>query len=240
MYNFYPMKFLFVFAHPDDETFSSGGTIAKLTQNKHQVILITATKGEAGELGNPPITTRDKIAQVREQELRRSTKILGVSDIHFLGLVDGTLRYIKNTNIENKILKIIKEEKPDVVITFDKDGGSNHPDHKAISRATTKVFKDYKNLTKKHVRLYHTAMPRSFIKEFEKKGLGYNAFGKVKGVKDNEITSIININDTLQTKIKALKEHKTQHQDWERFLQRIKDIKVSNEFFKLIDENYLA
>jgi len=57
------MKFLFVFAHPDDETFSSGGTIAKLTKNKHQVILATATKGEAGEPGNPPITTRDKVAR---------------------------------------------------------------------------------------------------------------------------------------------------------------------------------
>src|ERR1035437_269736 len=202
------MKFLFVFAHPDDETFSSGGTIAKLTQNKHKVVLATATKGEAGEPGNPPITTRDKVGEVREQELRRAAKILGISNIHFLGLIDGTLRYIKNSDIENKILKIIKEENPDAVITFDKDGGSNHPDHKAVSRATTKVFKEYKNLAKKHVRLYHTAMPRSFVKEFEKKGLGYNAFGRVRGVKDNEITTIININDTIDTKIKALKEHK--------------------------------
>ena len=234
------MKFLFVFAHPDDETFSSGGTIAKLVKGKHQVVLTTATKGEAGEPGNPPITTRDKVGEVREQELRRAAKILGISNIHFLGLIDGTLRYIKNSEIENKILKTIKEESPDAVITFDKDGGSNHPDHKAVSRATTKVFKEYKNLAKKHVRLYHTAMPRSFVKEFEKKGLGYNAFGRVRGVKDNEITTIVNINDTIDTKIKALKEHKTQHQDWERFIKRIKDAKVSNEFFRLVDENDLA
>ncbi len=234
------MKFLFVFAHPDDETFSSGGTIAKLTQNKHRVVLITATKGEAGEPGNPPITTRDKVGEVREQELRRAAKILGIFNIHFLGLIDGTLRYIKNSDIENKVAKIIAQEKPDVVVTFDKLGGSNHPDHKVISRTATKVFKDYKKLAKKHVRLYHTAMPRSFVKEFEKKGLGYNAFGKVKGVKDNGITTIIDVSATLDTKIKALKEHKTQHQDWERFLKRIKDAKVSNEYFMLIDENELA
>jgi LmbE family N-acetylglucosaminyl deacetylase len=233
------MKFIFVFAHPDDETFSSGGTIAKLTRNKHNVILATATKGEAGEPGNPPITTRDKVGEVREQELRRAAKILGVSKIHFLGLIDGTLRYIKNERLEDKVLKILEEEKPDVVITFDKGGGSNHPDHKAVSRATTKAFKEYKGLTKKYVKLYHTAMPRSFVKEFEKKGLGYSAFGKVKGVKDNEITTIIDIKDTLKTKIKALKEHKTQHQDWERFLGRIKDVKASSEFFKLVDENAL-
>jgi LmbE family N-acetylglucosaminyl deacetylase len=234
------MKFLFVFAHPDDETFSSGGTIAKLTQDKHKVVLATATKGEAGEPGNPPITTRDKVGQVREQELKRAARILGISNIHFLGLIDGTLRYIKNADIERRILNIIEKENPDVVITFDKGGGSNHPDHKAVSRAATKVFKEYKNLAKKHVRLYHTAMPRSFVKEFEKKNLGYNVFGKVRGVKDNDITTIINITDTLQTKIKALKEHKTQHQDWERFLKRTKDVKASNEFFKLVDENELA
>jgi LmbE family N-acetylglucosaminyl deacetylase len=231
------MKFLFVFAHPDDETFSSGGTITKLTRANHKVILVTATKGEAGEPGNPPITTRDKVGEVREQELRRAAKIMGILRIHFLGFIDGKVRYARNKKLQGKILTVLKKEKPDVIITFDKGGGSNHPDHKAVSRATTTVFKEYKNLVKKHVRLYHTAMPRSFVKEFEKKGLGYNAFGKVRGVRDNDITTAININDTLQTKIKALKEHKTQHQDWERFIARTKDAKVSNEFFRLVDEN---
>jgi len=231
------MKFLFAFAHPDDETFSSGGTIAKLTQKKHKVSLITATKGEAGELGNPPITTRDKIGETRAEELRKAAKILGISTIHFLGFIDGKIRFIRNKNLEGKISSILKKEKPDIVITFDKLGGSNHPDHKAISRATTKVFKEYKNLAKKNVKLYHTAMPKSFIKKFEKEGLGYNAFGKVKGVKDSDITTVINIENSLKTKIKALKEHKTQHQDWERFLKRTNIADLKNEFFKLIDEN---
>lgn len=234
------MKFLFVFAHPDDETFSSGGTITKLTQNKHTVNLITATKGEAGEPGNPPITTREKLAEVREQELRRAAKILGISTVHFLGFIDGKLRYARNKKLEGKILAIFKKEKPDVVITFDKTGGSNHPDHKAVSRTTTKVFEEYKNFAKKHVRLYHTAMPRSFVKKFEEADAGYNAFGKVRGTKDNNITTSVNIEKTLQIKIKALKEHKTQHQDWERFLKRVKAADFKYEFFKLIDENELV
>ncbi|MCL6096810.1 MAG: PIG-L family deacetylase [Patescibacteria group bacterium] len=234
------MKFLFVFAHPDDETFSSGGTIAKLTAAKHKVKLITATKGEAGEPGNPPITTREKIGEVREQELRRAAKILGISDIFFLGFIDGKVRYARNKKLEGKILSIFKKEKPDVIITFDKTGGSNHPDHKAIGKATTNVFFDYKGLVDKHVRLYHTAMPRSFVKEFEKQGLGYNAFGKVRGVADKNITTLVDIEKTLNTKIKALKEHKTQHQDWERFLKRMGKIKFQYEFFKLVDENKLA
>jgi LmbE family N-acetylglucosaminyl deacetylase len=123
------------------------------------------------------------------------------------------------------------------VITFDKGGGSNHPDHKAVSRATTKVFEEYKNLAKKHVRLYHTAMPKSYIKLFQKQGLEYNAFGKVKGVRDEGITTVIDIEETIDKKIKALKEHKTQHQDWERFLKRMDKNRFHHEFFKLVDEN---
>ena len=233
------MKFLFVFAHPDDETFSSGGTIVKLTGAKHKVKLITATKGEAGQPGNPPITTREKLGEVREQELRRAAKILGIAEIFFLDYIDGKLRYARNKKLEQKILSIFKKEKPDVVITFDKTGGSNHPDHKAIGRATTNVFFEYKDLTNKHVRLYHTATPRSFIKMFEEKGVGYNAFGKVRGVEDKDITTFVDIEKTLNTKIKALKEHKTQHQDWERFLKRADIAKFKYEFFKLIYEREL-
>lgn len=234
------MKFMFVFAHPDDETFSSGGTIAKLVLNNHKVNLITATKGEAGEPGNPPITTREKLGEVREKELRRAAKILGISNIFFLGFIDGKVRYVKTKKLQGKILSILKKENPDVVITFDKGGGSNHPDHKAVSKATTAIFKEYKNISKKHVRLYHTAMPRSFIKKFEEKGIGYRAFGKIRGVKDSDITTIINIEKTLNLKIKALKEHKTQHQDWERWLKRTDIVDLNKEYFQLIDENEIV
>lgn len=230
------MKFLFVFAHPDDETLSSGGTIAKLVLNKHKVNLITATKGEAGEPGNPPITTREKLGEVREKELREAAKILGISNIFFLGLIDGKVRYARSKKLQEKILSILKKENPDVVVTFDKLGGSNHPDHKAISKATTIIFKEYKKNTKKHVRLYHTAMPRSFIKKFEEKGLAYRAFGKVKGVKDIDITTIVNIENTLNLKIRALKKHKTQHQDAERWFKRTDVVDVKKEYFQLIDE----
>ncbi len=234
------MKFLLVFAHPDDETFSSGGTIAKLTSMGHKVNLATATRGEEGMVGDPPITTKEKIGEVREQELRNAAKILGISKIYFLGFWDGRLRYIKNKEIDEKILKVVKKEKPDVIITFDKFGGSNHPDHKAISRAATRVFEQYKKEATKHVRLYHTASPRSMIKKFEKMGLGYNAFGKVKGTKDSEITTLVDIKETKEIKIKALKEHKTQHKDWERFLER-KDWSGSDyELFTLMSEKEMV
>jgi predicted AlkP superfamily phosphohydrolase/phosphomutase len=80
-------------------------------------------------------------------------------------------------------------------------------------------------------------MPKSYIKLFQKQGLEYNAFGKVKGVRDEGITTVIDIEETIDKKIKALKEHKTQHQDWERFLKRMDKNRFHHEFFKLVDEN---
>lgn len=231
------MKVIFSFAHPDDETFSSGGTIAGLTRNGVEVKLICATRGEAGQLGEPPICTQQELPQVREQEVKKAAKVLGISEIIFLGLVDGTLHKISTNSIEKAVLQILLKEKPDVVITFNKAGGSNHPDHKAMNKATTRAFVKYLNGTKKYVKLYYTGMPRSYIRIFEEKGLSYNAFGKVRGILDKEITTRVDISDTYEIKIKALKCHKTQRQDWERFLKRTELVDMKQEFFQLVMEN---
>jgi len=231
------MKTVFVFAHPDDETFSSGGTILKLTSSNNIVNLICATKGEAGEPGNPPITELKNLGKVREQELKNAAKILGIKKIHFLGLIDGTLHKIKTEKLVNLIFKILQKENPDIVITFDQTGGSNHPDHIAVSKATTLAFEKLLIKTKKHLKLYHTAMPKSNIEKLKKSGLSYNAFGEIKGVEDEHITSKIDIKKHFAKKAKALKQHKTQHQDWERFFKREFTVDLNHEHFKLIKEN---
>jgi N-acetylglucosamine malate deacetylase 2 len=231
------MKIIFIFAHPDDETFSNGGTISKLTKNGHTVKLITATKGEAGEPGNPPITTKENIGKVREQELLNAAKILGISQIFFLGFIDGTLKNIPQNKLQIKIMQILNKEKPDVVITFDKTGASNHPDHIAISKAATASFTKYMKKQTKHIRLYHTANPKSNIVIMQKAGIAYNAFGKTEGTADEYITTRIDISQFFKYKVKALKCHKTQHQDWERYLKREFVIDLKTEYFQLISEN---
>ncbi|OGE37606.1 hypothetical protein A3B45_03090 [Candidatus Daviesbacteria bacterium RIFCSPLOWO2_01_FULL_39_12] len=234
------MKALFVFAHPDDETFSSGGTIAKLSKSGVIVKLICATKGEAGTVGDPPLTTQDRLGDAREKELRKAAKILGISQIYFLGFIDGTLHQLPIGKLQEQILLILQKEKPDMVVTFDKRGGSNHPDHKAVSKATTRSFQKYLGSTKKWIRLYHTAIPRSYLKEYEKHGLSYTAFGTIKGVADTQITTISDIKDTYDIKVKAANCHKTQRKDWERFLSRADVVDVKKEFFMLILENKLG
>lgn len=232
------MKILFIFAHPDDETFSSGGTIAKLTQSGHMVKLITATRGEVGEVGEPPVTTKDKLGKTREKELKNAAKVLGISRVFFLNFIDGTLHTLKEKELIKAIAPIVKKEKPDVIITFDKTGASNHPDHIAISKAATSVYKDYAKNQTKNVKLYHTASPKSYLKKYKEMGLTYTAFGKQKGTPDERITTRVKINFAI--KDKALRHHKSQHKDWERFLKRKKVVDLNLEFFQLIDEKGLV
>lgn len=230
------MKIIFVFAHPDDETLSSGGTIALLSK-ENEVKLICATKGEAGQVGEPPVCAKENLAKVREEELRRAAKTLGISEIFFLGFIDGMLHKIQKKKLADPIYSILLKEKPDMVITFDEQGGSNHPDHKAINKAATTAFNEFINTVNKPTKLYYTAMPRSYIKAYEKLSLSYTAFGRIKGTPDKIINTIVDISKTFNLKEAALREHKTQHKDVKRFLKRVDHVNLKKEFFRLIKGN---
>ncbi|GLF99998.1 bacillithiol biosynthesis deacetylase BshB2 [Alicyclobacillus hesperidum subsp. aegles] len=136
-----------VFAHPDDETFICGGTLAKLAGTGHRVILVCATLGEMGRrLGIPPIATRESIGQVRERELRAACEALGIERLELLGLRDKTLEIQPQDEVADRVLQVFLHENPSAVITFhDPLGG--HPDHCAIGRIATKAFSRYQTTT---------------------------------------------------------------------------------------------
>ncbi len=231
------MKILLVFAHPDDETFSSSGTIALLTKKGWIAKLIMVTRGEAGMLGDPPFTSQKNLGKVREKELRKAAKIIRILKIYFLGFKDGTLHKIPQKKLLVRILPLIKKEKPDVVLTFDEHGISKHPDHIVVSKVTTLAFYAYMKNAKKHVRLYHVVLPESSNKKFVAAGFRYDYFGGMKPTPDKEITTNVNINKTFKAKIRAMKAHLTQKQDWERLLKRNELLAGNWEHFKLIAEN---
>lgn len=234
------MKVLLVFAHPDDESFTCGGTVAKLAKEKAQVQLITLTKGEAGQCGEPPVCEKKDLGKIREKELKKAAKILGISKIHFFDYPDGKLKNISSKVLSEHVLKILKSEKPDIVITYNKDGGSLHPDHIKVSRIAILAFEKYLKGTDKHVRLYYSVTPRPLVKFFEKHGLTYQVFGKIKGVPLSQITTLVDIKETLSIKIKALKQHQTQRKDWQMFLKRVRLFNLNQEFFKLVSENEIV
>jgi LmbE family N-acetylglucosaminyl deacetylase len=130
-------RMIVVLAHPDDESFPLGGTLAKYATEGAEVTLVCATKGEAGIPGLPA----EETAHLRERELRAAADILGLSDVRFLGWQDGELEKGDANTVIQQLIAILTEIQPQVVITFGADGISGHPDHIAIHRLTTAAFK---------------------------------------------------------------------------------------------------
>ena len=130
-------RILGVFAHPDDESFCAGGTIAKYVAAGAEVMVVSATRGEAGEIRMPSVATRRTLGAVREQELHLACQPLGIQHARCLDHMDGTLKDVDQEVLTGQITEIIRTFRPDVVITFGPDGGYGHPDHIAISAATT-------------------------------------------------------------------------------------------------------
>lgn len=132
-----PDNIVAVFAHPDDETFICGGTLAKYAQQGADITLVCATKGESGRrMGLPPFVTRESMPRLREGELREACRLLGIRDLRFLGLRDKLVECEPLERLAGTIMDVLRERKPDVVMTFHERIGG-HSDHCYIGKATT-------------------------------------------------------------------------------------------------------
>jgi N-acetyl-1-D-myo-inositol-2-amino-2-deoxy-alpha-D-glucopyranoside deacetylase len=179
-----------VFAHPDDESFGSGGSLARYGADPDvRVVLVCATRGEAGEIADPSLATPEHLGEVRERELRCACQELGIDALHFLGYRDsgmagtpenlepGALAMADFDQVVGKIVAHIRRERPDVVVTFDETGGYGHPDHIAIHYHTKAAFAaaaDPEQYASQLVdglqphqaqKLYFTAIPRRFFRD---------------------------------------------------------------------------
>ena len=130
-------RLLGVFAHPDDETFCAGGTFARYAGQGAEIMVVSATRGQAGQIRDAAAGTRRTIAAVREAELRLACERLGITTVRCLDHVDGTLADAGFPALVEEVAEVIGEFRPDIVITFGPDGGYGHPDHVTISAATT-------------------------------------------------------------------------------------------------------
>jgi len=130
-------RLLGVFAHPDDETFCAGGTFARYAERGAEIMVVSATRGQAGQIRDAAVGNRRTIAAVREGELRLACERLGVTRVRCLDHVDGTLADARFPALVDEVAEIICELRPDAVVTFGPDGGYGHPDHVTISAVTT-------------------------------------------------------------------------------------------------------
>jgi LmbE family N-acetylglucosaminyl deacetylase len=125
---------VFIYAHPDDETFGAAGTICLLRSKGWRVVLACATLGEQGKCGDPELCSREELGAVRERELRDAARVLDISTLHLLGYQDKQLADAPRDEIRRKLVSILRAEAPERVFTFDPNGFNAHPDHVAISR----------------------------------------------------------------------------------------------------------
>lgn len=131
------MNILAFFAHPDDETILAGGTLALLAQSGAQVHYLCATRGEGGELGEPPLCTRTELGTIREQELVCAVRALGGRSLTFLGYHDPEVGeggeiypYSQDlTFVAGQLAASIRQFQADAVLTHGSNGEYGHPAH---------------------------------------------------------------------------------------------------------------
>jgi len=151
-------RLLGVFAHPDDEVFCAGGTMAQAAEAGAEVMIVSATRGEQGQIRDPAAATRRTLGTVREAELHAAAAELGVQHVQVLAYADGTLAYHRSS-LGAAIAGIMRQFDPDTVVTFGADGGYGHPDHVAISGLTTQAFWAMARDHNRGRRLYHAIFP---------------------------------------------------------------------------------
>lgn len=209
-----------VLAHPDDETFVTGGAIARYARAGARVTVLIATSGQAGRAAGRA-STPEELGRVREAEAIEAARYLGIADVHFLRYMDGKLDAVDEEEAHEKVARYIKRERPDVVITFGPEGGGNeHRDHKAISRIAT-------------LAVCSAGDPDRFPEHAEE-GLGPHLVKKFYYLSGRDvpwrkmispfmpITTVIDISDVVEVKLAAFRLHRSQQElmpkldDWIR------------------------
>ena len=218
---------LAVFAHPDDEAFGTGGTLSKYAAEGCEVHLVTATRGEAGEIAEPDLATAADLPRVREQELRAACRVYGIRPPTFLDYVDGQLAIVHQGQAVGKLVRIIREICPQVLITFGPDGIYGHYDHIAAHRWATiavdlaadpECFPEQQTRTcRPHQvsKVYFRALPKEQVVNMSDgnkpaavmmDGVPFYFVGR----RRDEITAVIDVSDHVEAKLRAIRCHVTQ------------------------------
>ena len=175
---------LAVLAHPDDESFGLGGTLALYASKGDDTYYVCATRGEAGTVDEEHLVGFKDTAEMRTAELMKAAQALGLKEIFFLGYRDSGMPGMEanqhpnaqiNASIDEvagRVVKYIRDLKPDVVLTFDPIGGYKHPDHIHIHKATVLAFENADNASFhpeagdsfKPQALYYQVFPRGLLK----------------------------------------------------------------------------
>jgi LmbE family N-acetylglucosaminyl deacetylase len=199
-----PESAMTIQAHPDDIEFTCAGTMARWAHLGTHVIYVICTSGDVGI--DEPGMTREKAAQIREAESLEAAHIAGVSDVVFLREPDGLLQ--PTLELRKKLVREIRRYRPEVILCGDPTivwSGSdyiNHPDHRAAAMAALDAT-------------FPAAGQPNLFEELEQEGLKAHKVRKVYAHVWDKADVFINIEDTIEAKINALRAHKSQLKDWD-------------------------
>jgi len=223
---------LLVHAHPDDESILTGGVMARAHSDGHRVVLVTATRGEEGEISlvdSAPAdeaSARDQLAEVRTQELRQACEILGVDRSESLGYRDSGMtprpgndqRSLHATPlgaVAGRIAALVRDERPDVMVTYSADGTYEHPDHLKTHSAVMVALDTLAAEGWQPAKVYLHAVPRSFVvtvlEAARAGGIELpEGLSQIQGVPDDQITTEVDVYDVLDRKLAACVAHRSQ------------------------------
>ncbi|MBJ7602586.1 MAG: PIG-L family deacetylase [Candidatus Dormibacteraeota bacterium] len=219
---------LLVHAHPDDEAIATGGVMLRAKQQGHRVVLITATRGEMGEIYNmDEASVRPRLGEVRTEELRQACELLGVDRQEFLGYRDSDMAGRAGNDdpdcfhrallpeAAERVSAIMRQEQPEVVVTYTPDGTYGHPDHMKAHQATVAAVELVTSEGLAPAKLYFHAIPHSLMLQFEERlreagSAPEEATVRFPGIPDELITTVVDVRDLVAEKRAAFERHVSQ------------------------------
>jgi N-acetyl-1-D-myo-inositol-2-amino-2-deoxy-alpha-D-glucopyranoside deacetylase len=228
-----------VHAHPDDEAIGTGGVLARYAAEGVRTVLITCTDGAVGEIVEATVATPDNLAEVRAGELQAAADLLGVSALHCLGYRDSGMmgtpenddpRCFWRADLDEatgRLVALIREHRPQVLVTYDENGFYGHPDHIQANRVAVAAFHaagDAARYPEQGLapwapsKLYYTAVPISRMREFGRRLRELNIEAPFSdeaedlewGTPDERIVATVDARAYAQVKRDALAIHRSQ------------------------------
>lgn len=212
-----PQNILVILAHPDDPEFFLGGTIARWTRMGHRVRYILLTHGDKG--GKDISLLPDEIAKIRVEEQINAANILGVKHVQFMNYSDGYL--MPGLEVRRVVTRLIRKEQPDILVSCDptnlfvNNHYINHPDHRAAGQIVVDA-------------LFPASGDPYYFPDLLSDGYATHAPKELWLSLTANPDTVIDVTDTWDQKIAALKEHKSQIGDPEVFEERMRSRFVEN------------
>lgn len=223
-----PQKILVVLAHPDDPEYFCGASIARWSALGHKVAYCLLTRGDKGVRGE--VVNTNLLTHTREIEQRRAAKVLGVEGIRFLDFEDGYLQ--PNLEARKAIVSVLREEKPDIVVTsdpttfFHRDDRLNHPDHRIAGQIVCEA-------------IFPACGNPMFFPELLGQGLAAHTVRELWLTLTREPNLTLDVTNTWELKIEALRQHRSQLADpvqMEKNQRQRRTVVSSEKEPKYIDE----